>query len=365
MVHDLRAGSCRIVDLQPEDPRWEQFAAGHPGALPYHHPSWSQVLREAFGYRSAALGCTDGAGRLSGVLPLFEKQSVLAGRHLSSLPHTPVAGPLALDAEGLRALLSAAASRVDNSAARWLQLKVAGPSLDGVADGFSRTRWDATYVLDLPDDAERLRFGNSRNHSRIRWAVRKASRLGVTVRPASSLGDIRRWYRLYLVTMREKGTPPRPLRLFETMWEVLEPLGRIRLLLAQRQSGNATTTLAGSLFLYHGETVSYAFNGCDRTQLEFRPNDAIQWTAITDACRAGLRRYDFGEVAEGNDGLVDFKEKWGGVPVALFRYDYPEQREIERGVLAAGGLRARAERAWHRLPLPVTAGLGRWIYRYL
>jgi CelD/BcsL family acetyltransferase involved in cellulose biosynthesis len=354
-----------VVDLQPEDPRWAQFVAGHPDALPYHDPAWSHVLQEAFGYRPVALGCADASGHLSGVLPLFEKRSLLAGVHLSSLPHTPVAGPLTTGVASLRALLSAAASRVDQSAARWLQLKVIGPSLDGFADGFSRVEWDSTYVLDLPDDADQLRFGSPRNHSRIRWSVRKAERLGVTVREASSLADVRRWYALYAQTMRAHATPPRPARLFELIWDVLASQDHVRLLLAERRAGGQTELLAGSFFLQRGRTVVYAFNGRDRTQLQYRPNDAIHWRAIADACRAGFRRYDFGEVAPTNAGLADFKEKWGAAPVALYRYDYPRQHEVERGVLSEGPLRRTAEWTWRRLPLPATERLGRWIYRRL
>jgi hypothetical protein len=364
-IPDSHGLGLRTFDLEPEDPRWEEFAESHPQALPYHHPSWFRVLQEAFGYHNATLGCADGTGRLCGILPLLEKKSILAGFHLSSLPHTPVAGPLALDADSLRVLLSAAAARVDQGPARWLQLKVTGSSLDALADGFSRMEWSDTYVLDLPDDPENLRFGNSRNHSRICWAVRKASRLGVTVRPASSLADVRRWYRLYLETMRTHVTPPRPLRFFELMWELMAPLDRLRLLLAERQAGGQTQLLAGALFFMHGQTVVYAFNGRDRSQLQFRPNDAIHWTAINDACVAGFRRYDFGEVAKDDEGLAIFKEKWGAKPVKLYRYHYPHQREIERGILASGFLRRTQQWAWRLLPLSVTAGMGRWIYRRL
>lgn len=362
---DASAKTYRVIDLKPEDPRWEQFVMDCPDALPYHHPAWFEVLRETFGYKPMALGRVDGWGRLSAVLPLFEKKSLLAGLHLSSLPHTPVAGPLSTDRLGLRTLLWAATTTVDRSKARWLQLKVVGPSLDGMVTGFSRAAWDATYVLDLPDDPEHLRFGNSRNHSRISWSVRKASRLGVTVREATSLADVRHWYELYLETMRTHATPPRPLRLFELMWKTLEPRKGMRLLLAERHAGGRTQLLAGSIFLLQGRTVTYAFNGRDRSQLEFRPNDAIHWKAINEACDAGFSRYDFGEVSDGNKGLADFKEKWGAQPVQLYRYSYPQQHEVERGALAAGPMRHVANSTWRRLPLPVTARLGNWIYRSL
>ena len=140
----------------------------------------------------------------------------------------------------------------------------------------------------------------------------------VTIHEASSFSDVRRWYRLYLITMRAHGIPPRPLRLFEVIWDILAPLGLARLLLAQRNcTGGQSRLLAGCLFLAHNGTVMYAFNGCDPTELEYRPNDAIHWQAITDACQAGRRRYDFGEDSGGNNGLVRFKEKCSAVHKSL------------------------------------------------
>lgn len=355
----------RTFDLEPADPRWAEFAASHPRALPYHHPSWLRVLSEAFGYRNATVGCADRAGRLCGILPLVEKKGILSGLRFSSLPNTPVAGPLAADGSSLRALLSEATGRVDAGRVRLLELKVSGLGLDALMDGFSRADWDPAYVLDLPDTPEGLRFGNSRHHSAIARAVRKAGRLGVAVRPASSLADVRRWYRLYLQAMRAHAVPPRPLQFFEVMWDLLAPLDRMRLLLAERQSGGRTQLLAGSLFLMHGQTVVFAFNGRDSGQLQFRPNDAIHWTAIMDACASGFRRYDFGEVAEANTGLSAFKEKWGAKPVPLCRYYYPQQPAMDRGILASGSLQRTQEYAWRLLPPAMTARMGRWVYRRL
>ena len=355
----------RTFSLELTDPRWAEFAAGHPQALPYHHPSWLRVLREACGYRNASIGCADGAGRLCGILPLVEKNGILTGLRLSSLPHTPAAGPLASEENSLGALLLAAADRVDAGRARWIELKASEPGLSELISEFSCQDGNATYVLDLPGNVEDLRFGNPRHHAAIARAVRKAGRLGVTVRPASSLADVRRWYRLYLETMRAHAVPPRPREFFECMWDALGPPGRLRLLLAERQSGGQVQLLAGSLFLMHGQTVVFAFNGRDHGQLEFRPNDAIHWTAIRDACASGFRRYDFGEATEGNTGLLAFKEKWGAKPVRLYRYHYPQQPRLDQGIRASGPLQRTQECAWRLLPPAMTTRMGRWVYHRL
>ena len=35
------------VVLRPlQDPRWVAFVTSHPSALPFHHPSWAQMLAE-------------------------------------------------------------------------------------------------------------------------------------------------------------------------------------------------------------------------------------------------------------------------------------------------------------------------------
>jgi CelD/BcsL family acetyltransferase involved in cellulose biosynthesis len=357
----------RVVETDPfTDPRWESFVAGHPDAILYQHPRWLEVLQSAYGYELIPLAYEEPGGELGGVLPLLRTRGLFTGRRLSSLPHTPVAGPLASSDAAMSALLSAAVDRVRADGRTRLQLKVREPTLDGIVHGLSGVAWEPSYVLDLPDDSEHLRFGNTRNHGRIKWAVNKAGRLHVTARTAETEADLSAWYGLYLETMREHAVPPRPYRFFVSAWRTLAPHGQIRLLLAERTEGSQTQLLAGSLFLLFGSTVFYAFTGGSREHLWLRPNDLIQWHAIHDAAKEGFDRFDFGEVGRNDAGLADFKSKWGAVARPLYRYYYPAGVGAEESW--AGGrlepLRRPAMTAWKRLPLRVTAVVGGWIYRY-
>src|SRR2546426_6424369 len=90
--------SLRVVEIDPQtDPRWEALVTTLPNGLIYHHPAWLQVLEEAYGYKPVNLACEDSNGQLRGVLPLFYTRGLFTGRRFSSLPRTPVAGPLACD----------------------------------------------------------------------------------------------------------------------------------------------------------------------------------------------------------------------------------------------------------------------------
>jgi CelD/BcsL family acetyltransferase involved in cellulose biosynthesis len=357
----------RIIEVNPQtDRRWEAFAAAHRDGLVYHHPRWLRAIDQAYGHQALGLACEDASGQLRGILPLSHTRGVLAGRRLVSLPHTLVAGPLTLDGEATAALIRAAVERVRAEPGTQLQIKAPLAGLDGLVEGLVGVPWKATYRLELPNHIEKLRFGNSRQHGRIKWAVAKASRLGVRVRPAETEGELRAWYKLYLDTMRYHAAPPHPYRFFKICWELLQPQGLMRLLLAEQHGAGRDRLLAGSIFLRFGQTVFYAFNGRWRDELLLRPNDIIQWQAIHDAWTEGFRRYDFGQVAERHDGLAKFKSKWGAEPSRLHRYYYPVPRELESGFLTPGSRTRRfADAVWRRLPLHATAILGGWIDGHL
>jgi CelD/BcsL family acetyltransferase involved in cellulose biosynthesis len=357
----------RVVAIEPQsDPRWQDYVALHPEALIYHHSLWFGVLKRTYGYQSAALACEDGYGRLRGVLPLFETQGLLTGRQLVSLPHTPVAGPLADNKTASAALMCAAMERIRARPGTRLQLKTSLPiSREAMESGVS-IPWEESYVLALPRDPETLRFGNSRNHGRIKWAINKAEKLGVKIRSADNESDLRAWYRLYLETMRWHAVPPRSYRFFATAWEILRPKRLLTLLLAEQNEAGKATLLAGSIFLMFGRTAFYAFNGRRREDLSLRPNDLIQWRAIHDACRDGYQYYDFGEVADTNHGLAEFKTKWGAVPRRYHRFYYPGQNRVATGMLKEDSFIHRSGRnIWRKLPLRITERCGKWIYSHL
>ncbi|MDP8924334.1 MAG: GNAT family N-acetyltransferase [Chloroflexota bacterium] len=357
----------RLVAVDPRsDPRWAPFVAAHPDGTVYHHPAWLRLLERVYGYTPMHLACETDEGHLRGVLPLFRTRGLITGRGLASLPRTPVAGPLAHDRRALAALVSAAIERVRAEPGGKLQFRILSTELDGLAEGLVGTPWETTYVLDLPQNSATLRFGNSRNHGRIKWAVNKAERLGVRVRPAETERELRAWYELYLDAMRWHVVPPRPYRFFQACWRELRPSGLMRLLLAEQVEAGRSRLLAGSLLLMFGHTVFYAFNGRRRDDLSLQPNNALQWRAIHDACREGYRRYDLGAVMEGNVGLADFKAKWGAEPRHVHKFYYPGLWESEPGTVPVGGkVRRAADAAWRRLPLRATALIGNIVYSRL
>lgn len=378
LLAEMRTTSqvLRVAEINPRtDPRWESFVAEHPNGSIYHHPAWLEALEREYGQKGVYFVCEDAAGQVLAILPMLYTRGLpwawgrgaLTGRRLSSLPRTPIAGPLSIDSRATVALLQEAVRQVSKNPRTQLQVKTQGRELDGLIDGIVCTPWRLSYLLQLPASSEGS-FRISNNHSRavIKWAINKATKLGVYARPAETEAELGAWYRLYLETMRYNVLPPRPYRFFAVLWELLKPRGMLQLLLAEQQTMGRRRIMAGSIFLKFGRTVSYAFNGSRLRDLSLRPNDVIQWRAINDACRGGFRFFDFGEVPEGNDDLAKFKSKWGADPVRLYRYYHPARPDLEGG--SAESVRyaeSLAKAVWRKLPLTAISWLGDRIYARL
>jgi hypothetical protein len=364
----------RVIETDPAaDPRWERFVESHPRGLVYLHPGWIRALSEEYGQDATCLACEDSDGRLLGVLPLFHTRGLpfhldghLTARRLSSLPRTPLGGPLSSHPEVSAILMKAAVERCRQVGGIRLQLKRESQDLDGLVENVVCTPWRFSYVLTLPSDPAELRFGNNVARHRIKWAVNKAIKLGVEVREAGQEDELRQWYRLYLEAMRRNAVPPRAYRFFHSLWEHLHPAGILRLLLAEQVSEGLRTLIAGSIFLSYGDTVSWAFTGCRTSALPLHPNDLIHWQAIHEACKCGFARYDFGEVAEEHPEIANFKSKWGAEAKLLYRYYFPGLDGIASAQeKSAGSVHGLLALAWCNLPLSATAKLGDWIYSWL
>ncbi|HEX6818322.1 MAG TPA: GNAT family N-acetyltransferase [Ktedonobacterales bacterium] len=366
LEREAATAALRVVPVDPSrDWRWEQFLSQQPDATLYHHPLWLQLLHDAFGCQPAHLLCEDGQGHVRGILPLFSTMSLLTGRRFSSLPRSPIGGPLALDHAATKELLTAAVERVREDRGAQLQLKVQGDELSGVVDDLVGGPFRPTYVLTLPPADQQMRFGDAKRRHRIKGNVDKAARNGIRVREGESLADLRAWHQLYLQTMRRRFVPPRPYAFFERAWELLRPAGILRLWLAEQHTAAQTQLVAGGVFLGYNGVMSYAFQGSREEALDLRPNDALQWHAILDAHRLGYRAYDMGEVSQGNASLAAYKEKWGCERRWLYRYYYGTFRERELELLdSQSRWRTLAGAAWQHVPLSGTELISTWLHRH-
>jgi lipid II:glycine glycyltransferase (peptidoglycan interpeptide bridge formation enzyme) len=262
--------------------------------------------------------------------------------------------------------MQAALERAGRQPSLQLQIKAQGPDLGGLVDGLFCRPWRNTYLLTLPPSSEGpFRIADPEVRAKIRWAVNKATKHGVVVRPAETIPQLREWYGLYLDTMRRNAIPPRSYRFFVALWEMLKPMGMLQLLIAERRDGTKTNIIAGSIYLMFGHTVSYAFNASRSSHLSLQPNDNIQWRALNEACAGNYRYFDLGEVPEDRPTLASSKSKWGAKPIRMYRYCSEAPDGLHSGDYSRSRAATLAQAIWRRLPVKVTELLGNRIYSCL
>jgi hypothetical protein len=357
-----------VLAIDPRaDRRWDAFVARAPAASVYHLGAWAQILRAAYGYRPRYMALEGAGGELEGVLPLFHSRGPLTGNRLRSMPAVaPPAGPIATSHEGLRMLAQAAAGAIrETGATQWVWLS-RDEGMEELVPGLGLAQTQLTWVASLGDDPDELRRRLRKHSNNLHRSIKKAEAADLTVRLGTSDRDLRSFYGLYLTTMRDHRSLPRPFRQMREDLHLLGPRGATRLFLVE--SGGVT--VAAGLFHAFGDTVELLYNGSDRAALPMRPNHALYWHVMRWAIERGFSRFDFGDAPEGSS-LGRFKAQWSAEPVTEYIYIL----RGDRGGIVGEAARRRnptvgggedeglVGRIWERSPLPLTRVAGALAYR--
>ena len=315
---------------------------GTDGSHPAQLSAWLALTERTYGVRRRAWVAED-AGRIRGVLPLFEKRRLGRSPVLFSAP----GGLLAADARAAHALLDAADAEIRSGRVAQVELRD------------QRVRWPdlatstehCTHVLALAGDADAQWRGFD---AKLRNQIRKAQRAGLTVHWGPE--HVSAFCRVMLEHMRDLGTPMRAERWFR---RALDALGE-RAALLVIASGDEPV---GAMFLaLHRGCAMDLWASSLRRHFERCPNQLLYWEAIQEAIRRRLHAFDFGR-SQWNTGTYRFKEQWGACTVPLY-YQYLFNGPAEVPSFAAQQRRmGMAVRLWKRLPLPVARVLGEPIRR--
>jgi hypothetical protein len=343
-----------IKETNAPGPDWESLARER--GLFYHDPRWITQLARAYDYPLTCLTATE-SGRAVGCLALAEIPRLLGPRRLVSLPFSYAAGPLGETPEAVLLLMQRAREIAEERRIGRLEIKQRESLFSPPPVGFVRVQHYSSYVLDIAGGEsavwERLHASSTRR------GIRKAEKEGVAVSRASGEEEWLEMARLEEETAHRHGVPAPPRSFFLGACRKLQQDGVADLYLARLRGGG----IAAGIVIWKGPREwIYAYGASRPESLPFRPNHMLLWTAVRDAIAAGAR-FDFGRAAPEQEGLVEFKVRWGGQPVPL-SYDYwPSAGGLNVADRSRGPL-ALAARVWSRLPARLTRS-GSFLYRYL
>jgi CelD/BcsL family acetyltransferase involved in cellulose biosynthesis len=340
-----------MIVVEIDDPLWVDFVHACPAALPFHHPAWTRLLADCYGYRPLALVLAGDAGQLVAGLPVLEVRSPFGKRRWLSLPFTDYCPPLALsDAVRAKLVSELDAERQEAGISR-IEVRA---SLDGPG-AIPHSNY-VLHTLRLVGGPQTI--FRTFKRTQIQQRIAKAEREGVAVRRSDSLSDLTEvFYDLHARTRQRLGAPVQPRRFFKLFHESIIKAGLGFVHLAYLNG----TPIAGAVFLSWNQTVIYKYSASDVRFLRHRPNNLVLWRAIQWAAENDCRVFDFGRSELNDHGLRNFKSGWGTEEKPLTYTeiaDHPAKRSFaaREEVVLAGLIR--------RSPPWVARVIGELFYKY-
>lgn len=343
---------------------WDAFVRGSAGWTNCHLAGWRTVIERACGHDCIYLAARDGAGTLSGVLPLVRVKSMVFGHFLVSMPFLNYGGPLGSE-EAVEALVRRAVELATESGAGLLELRRRSPLATVPSGEWSLSTRKITVVLDLsPGDAPAVW---KRLDGKLRSQIRRPQKEGVTVRFGAA--EVGPFYAVFSRHMRDLGTPTLSRRWFEEVAAAF----RDDVWFACAYLGNQP--VAGGCGFRSGDEFEITWASALNAYKQVAPNMLLYWSFIERAAEARIRTFNFGRCTP-ESGTHKFKRQWGSRDEQLSWYDFTLAAPRGSGGAPHAGRGAKTPspddaayawgpRLWKHLPLGIATAIGPRIVKYI
>ena len=334
---------------------WDSYVYDHPGGKLYHLFPWKTVIEKTYGHKTYYLAAVNSASpnKLTGILPLIHLKHFLFGNGLISIPFFDLGGILADNEAIEKALLTEAIKLGKSLKVDSIELRHTHAHSCFVPSNFSKTmeytlkRDKVRMLLELPESSEVLMKSFK---SKLRSQIQKSIKHGLE----SKIGGLElldAFYKVFLINMRDLGSPVHSKKLFQKVLENFTEHTRI-VIVHKDNKPYAVSIISG-----FKDTLENPWSSSLRKFSRLSPNMLLYWTMIKYACDNGYKYFDFGRSTP-EEGTYKFKQQWGAYPEPLRwqcihlngRPDDDHASEKSKFKIAI--------KCWQKLPVPVTGIIG-------
>lgn len=347
----------KLFEIDPfTDARWQQLVESHPQSSVFHDTGWVRALALTYGYRPVAFTTSPPDSPLANGILFCELRSWLTGHRLVSLPFTDSCSPLVSDESDWRTILSLLRAHPPFTNCRFAEIRGIPPSSDDCSDLCTLSAQYYQHSLSLKASLQDIYGGF--HQSCIQRKIRRAEKEGLRVECGRSDALVEHFYRLLIQTRQRHGLPPQPVSWFKNIASTMGEKLRLRMAF----QGNLA--VAGIITLTNSRTMVYKYGASDAAWHKLGGIPLLMWDAIQEARENNLRIFDFGRTDLHDDGLCQFKERYGAERSQLTYYRVSNPKHA--GLAPRVAVEAHAVRKlFQRLPTPILEMFGRILYRHV
>lgn len=145
----------------------------------------------------------------------------------------------------------------------------------------------------------------------LRHEIKKAENSGIEVFECAGEADLKKFYSLYLQTVKRHKNIPLSFSAFKFFNHKDEGA---KVFLAKKHDGSVA---GGSVFLFYPPFIHYFINASDIELREYSPNHLILWKVIQKYIGSGFDYLDLGGTRKGSD-LGIFKRGWSARELPIY-----------------------------------------------
>lgn len=123
----------------------------------------------------------------------------------------------------------------------------------------------------------------------MRNLIRKAAKMGVTVRSSTSPEDVRIFMELHKETVARHHFIPYPMAYFEAQVQAFAKTDQVRVFVAEYQG----KPISAAIMMYYGDTGAYHHGASLSAYSKIPASYLLQWNAIQEAKARGCTTYNF------------------------------------------------------------------------
>jgi CelD/BcsL family acetyltransferase involved in cellulose biosynthesis len=293
--------------IEPSDPRWMDFINSSSEANIFHHPAWMELMSKCYGYSPVILVVPDENGGFRAGLPFMKVKSPLTAERWVSLPFSDYCNPLYRDDSALAELTQQSVLTYQENGLEKLEVRWVLPECADI----QKVSEFVLHTIKLDPDPEQISKRFKRTHLQN---IRTAEERGVQVEFGNKLDHLKVFYDLQLETRKRHGVPAQPWKYFELLWNYIVKPGLGFVVLAYKD----TEYIAGMVYLSWGKNLIAKYAASREDSFNLRPNNLLFWEGIRWGCRNGFKVFDMGRTELENEGLRNFKSRWGAVEEPLY-----------------------------------------------
>lgn len=291
---------------------WNQAVKSSPDGVIYHTYEWLYVIEKSYGLEPKHL-IVEENGTTNGIMPLFLLRSLIWGNKLVSTPFCEYGGPcfLTQDNSITAELLSAIEDIAAKSKARYLEIRAPVLEFQNTLEQyhFAQPFNYSSFLIDLTKPPETIWKDFA---GRVRTAIRKAQKSNIRLITAGRIDQLKQFYSLYLINMKQLGSPPHSYSFFENMWKTFFNKNQLKLMLADYNGKLISSILALS---YKNKIHWWGSTSLPQYR-DLNANSLLIWDLLETGKAEGYKWFDMGRTDPGSNVYV-FKKAWGGEEVKL------------------------------------------------